>query len=159
MRMTFGDDIIRRFWKDQEVVLSRDIRQMTEFMVRGRYAMGIGAVRDVILPEFLAEGLGRNLKHLELDGIEHVSGGSDLAYIFNRPPHPNAAKLFVNWILTKEAQDLWSRHASINSRRVDLPPANPEAVATPGKKYIKIDSEELVDEVQKTQDIAKAVLG
>ncbi|MEK7216439.1 MAG: extracellular solute-binding protein [Chloroflexota bacterium] len=158
MRLALGDDIIKRVWKDQEAVLSRDLRQMTEFMVRGSYPICIGGISRVILEEFTAQGLGKNLKWAGIDNIDDVGGGSNIVWAFDRAPHPNAAKLFVNWLLTKEGQTIWSKHAVTNSRRVDVAPVVPYLVPTPGKKYPQNDAWNFVPELAKTQEIAKAAL-
>ena len=45
--------------------------------------------------------------------------------VFDRAPHPNAAKLFVNWWLTKEGQTAYHELASSSpppSLRDDVPP-------------------------------------
>ena len=44
----------------------------------------------------------------------------------NRAPHPNAAKVFVNWLLSREGQTAFQRVISMpgdakNSRRIDVP--------------------------------------
>ena len=158
LRMEKGDDFVKRLWKDQECAFSRDNRQLTEFMVRGRYAIGIGAVFREILEEFTAENLGKNLKRLDLESIDSVSGGRNNVWMFNKAPHPDAGKLFVNWLLSKEGSAIWSKYGATNSRRVDVPPAYPDVIPAPGKKYRSTDAWDMVDEFQKTQDLAKAVL-
>jgi ABC-type Fe3+ transport system substrate-binding protein len=159
MRLALGDDIIKRLWRDQEVALSREQRQLTEFMVRGRYPIGIGAVYRQVLDEFLPQGLGRNLKNLdEVEHVDYVGGGSNIVWVFDKAPHPNAAKLFANWLLTKEGQTIWSKHAITNSRRVDVAPAVPNLAPKPGRKYMQSDSFDIVPELAKTQDLAKAAL-
>jgi ABC-type Fe3+ transport system substrate-binding protein len=39
--------------------------------------------------------------------------------IFNRPAHPNAAKVLMNWILSREGQQLYAQYLDENSRRLD----------------------------------------
>ncbi len=158
MRLAYGDDIIKRLWKDQEAVLNRELRQITEMMVRGKYAIGIDAPIEFILPEFLDQGLGKNLKFLELDNVEHVSGGNDVLFLFNRAPHPNAAKVFINWVLSKEGSATWSKLVGTNSRRVDVEPYALDNIPSPGRKYIQIDKQELQAEWEKTQELAKQAL-
>lgn len=158
MRLAYGDDIIKRLWKDQEVVLSRDERQLTESMVRGRYAIGIGAVYKVVLAEFMAQGLAKNLKRLDLDNVDNVGASGNVLLVFNRAPHPTAAKLFANWLLTREGQATWTKHALSNSRRVDVEPTNPRVQPDPARKYPQLDAGGMLDEVAKTQDLAKAAL-
>jgi len=41
--------------------------------------------------------------------------------VFNRAPHPNAAKVYLNWLLSKEAQTTYARATSYISSRLDVP--------------------------------------
>ncbi|MSQ28336.1 MAG: hypothetical protein EXR51_09410 [Dehalococcoidia bacterium] len=82
--------------------------------------------------------------------MDNLNGGISAAFAFNRAPHPNAAKLFVNWLLTKEGSTVWSKAAGTNSRRTDVPPNDPQLVPTPGMKLIAIDRDEFADEWRKT---------
>ncbi|MEK7215166.1 MAG: extracellular solute-binding protein, partial [Chloroflexota bacterium] len=88
LRHAYGSDIIKRLWKDQEVVLMRDHRQMTEHLIRGRYAVGIGGVLRPVLQDFLNEGLGRNVKRVDMDNVDAVTGGVNIVGAFDRAPHP-----------------------------------------------------------------------
>jgi ABC-type Fe3+ transport system substrate-binding protein len=119
---------------DQEPGFTRDRRQVAEAVVRGRYPIVCGlALSD--LREFQAEGLGKNVKPLQLPEAETIVSGGGLFY-FNRAPHPNAAKVFINWLLSKEGQTVWCQAQGWNSRRVDVPPSEPDLAPTPGVKYL-----------------------
>jgi len=155
-RLNLGDDIIKKLFVDQEPVLSRDSRQVAEFMVRGRYPIALG-VNPLLLSQFQKQGLGKNLKlfHVpEMDTVNHAS----TVWLVNRAPHPNAAKLFINWLLTKDAQTHWAKEVETNSRRIGVEPGNPQFVVPKGAKFFQVDAEENLPEVIKTQDIAKAVI-
>jgi len=44
----------------------------------------------------------------------------------NRAPHPNAAKVFINWLLSRDGQTVFQKVISVpgdarNSRRIDVP--------------------------------------
>jgi iron(III) transport system substrate-binding protein len=155
-RLTLGDDIVKRLFVDQEPVLSRDTRQIAEFMVRGRYPIAL-AVNPLLLAQFQKQGLGKNIKLAHLPELDVVSFSSTV-WLVNRAPHPNAAKLFVNWLLTKEAQVHWAREVEQNSRRLGVEPGNPHLLPPKGAKLFQVDAEENLPEVIKTQDIAKAVI-
>ena len=155
-RLQLGDDVIKRLYVDQEPVLSRDTRQIAEFMVRGRYPIAL-AVNPLLLAQFQKQGLGKNIKLMHLPEIDVVSFSSTL-WLVNRAPHPNAAKLFANWLLTKEAQGHWAREVEQNSRRLGVDPGNPHLLPPKGAKLFQVDAEENLPEVVKTQDIAKAVI-
>jgi len=158
LRLKNGDDIITRLWKNQEPVLSRDGRQLTELVVRGRYPIGIG-VTQIFVDQFLSEGVGKNLKMIEaIPEFMSVSGSQDVLYVFKRRPHPNAAKLFANWFLTKEAQTLWGTNGSNSSRRTDVPAAVPGLLPKPGINYFAYDTATGIAAIAETYAIAQRVI-
>lgn len=57
--------------------------------------------------------------------------------LVNRAPHPNAAMVFLNWLLTKEGQTAWSKGMGYVSRRLDVPTDHVESYWVPkaGVKY------------------------
>jgi len=156
-RLNLGDDVIKKLFVDQEPVLSRDTRQIAEFMVRGRYPIALG-VNPLLLGQFQKQGLGKNLKYYHFPEMDTVNSSSSCLWLVNKAPHPNAAKVFVNWLLTKDAQAVWAKEVETNSRRVGVEPGNPAFVAPKGAKLLQVDAEENLPEVVKTQDIAKAVM-
>jgi len=54
-------------------------------------------------------------------------GGSSVIVLINRAPHPNAAKVFINWYLSREGQVTWQRAMNTvvieasDSMRIDIP--------------------------------------
>ena len=114
-RLNLGDDIIKRLYVDQEPVLSRDSRQVAEFMVRGRFPIALG-VNPLLLKQFQSQGLGKSLKLLRFPEIDTVNFGTT-AWLVNRAPHPSAARVLINWLLTRDAQAAWAKEVETNSRR------------------------------------------
>jgi len=138
LRLNLGDDFIKKLIVDQKPVFSRDTRLITEGMVRGQYAFGTGVVGQA-LDEFKAQGLGKNIKQLNIPEAESISPGFQ-AYMLKGAPHPNAAKVFLNWFLTKEGQTAYNKSTQEPSRRLDVPPVVPGYALVPGKKYVWISS-------------------
>jgi ABC-type Fe3+ transport system substrate-binding protein len=58
--------------------------------------------------------------------------------LLDRAPHPNAAKVYFNWVLSQEVQTLYSRATGYLSRRVDVPRdhVTPSLVPKPGVSYL-----------------------
>ena len=56
-------------------MLSRDTRQIAEFMVRGRYPIALG-VNPVLLSQFQKQGLGKNLKIFHFPEMDSVNSSS-----------------------------------------------------------------------------------
>jgi len=156
VRLNLGDDVIKKLFVDQEPVLSRDTRQIVEFMVRGRYPIAIG-VNTLILGQFLRQGLGKNLRLLHFPEMDTLNFASTL-WLVNKAPHPNAAKVFVNWLLTKDAQTVWAKEVEVNSRRAGVEPGNPQLLPPRGAKFFQVDAEENLPEVIKTQNVVRAVI-
>jgi ABC-type Fe3+ transport system substrate-binding protein len=118
LRKQFGDDFLRRLFVDQDPVVTYDRRQLAEFVVRGRYPIGIGLSSDMLLP-FQAEGIGNNVKPLRSDG-DPVGAGNGAVGLINRAPHPNAAKVFLNWLLSPDGQSVFAKATGYPSRRLDV---------------------------------------
>jgi ABC-type Fe3+ transport system substrate-binding protein len=120
-----GPDYIRKLFGDMQPVYGRDRRQITDWLAQGRYAMCVGC-RDT------ARAKSQGLPVDELDnvdwkeGVQLTSGGGSMSFI-KGAPNPNAAKVFVNWFLSRRGQialqkyqDLYGEDAP-NSRRIDIP--------------------------------------
>jgi iron(III) transport system substrate-binding protein len=150
-------DLIKKLLIDGEPQVIRDRRQNVEALVRGRVSFAVGILKAV-LNEFRKDGLAKNIVALDLPEMDYQP--HDIALYFNRAPHPNAAKLFLNWILTKEGQTAWSKHVFVNANRTDVPLVNPEDAPKPGVVYKNRNQEEIypvVGEVEKhIADLLKA---
>ena len=49
-----------------------------------------------------------------------MSGGSGNITLLKNAPHPNAAKVFLNWFLGPEGQETYSRAMGQGTRRFDV---------------------------------------
>ena len=157
LRQKYGDDIIRRLWKDQDVTLTRDLRQLVELMVRGRYAIGIG-LSNTVIEQFWSEGLGKSVKWIIVPPMMSASGGQDVIYLFKRRSHPNAAALFINWFLAKEGQTAWAQAAVNNSRRSDVEPLKPDQLPRPDLEYFHNDDWRNIEPITETYQLAQKIL-
>jgi ABC-type Fe3+ transport system substrate-binding protein len=90
--------------------------------------------------------------------MDTFNSSSSVVWLLNRAPHPSAARVFINWLLTKDAQVAWAREVETNSRRLGVEPGNPQYAVPRAAKLLQVDAEENLAEVVKTQDIGKAVI-
>ena len=81
--------------------------------------------------------------------------------LVSKAPHSNAAKVYINWVLGKEAQALLVDAARWVSRRKDVPPKDPAAVLKPGGKYFKVYTEDntFLYKTKKYRALMKEVFG
>ena len=155
--MVRGEDFWTRLLQ-QEVVATRDLRQQAEWLVRGTYPIA-GGVDTTFLVPFVREGLGRNVTPLALntEAGGRLEVGFGTAYLLDRAPHPNAARVYLNWLLSREGQVAWSTATARNSRRLDVAPS-PEAAPDPSKTYATTNAEAAQDFQLRTQELARDVL-
>lgn len=116
-----GKELLRRLLVEQKYDLTLDYRQILEEVARGNYLLGLG-VHQGIYEELAKKGLP--LGRFATDSIKeggYLTTATASLGLMNRPPHPNAAKVFMNWLLTKDGQTGYSRASGYWSRRLDVP--------------------------------------
>jgi ABC-type Fe3+ transport system substrate-binding protein len=50
----------------------------------------------------------------------YTTGGYGHLMIIKNPPHPNATRVFVNWLLGRDGQEIFGRGMGVASRRMDI---------------------------------------
>ena len=100
-----GPEFLRRFHADTEIAIVRSNEQMLDWLSAGKYAFGIGA-RDVDTAMLQGLPLNQFLPASLKEGSSVTAYNGTLSH-FNRAPHPNAAKVAVNWLLSREGQTAW----------------------------------------------------
>ena len=93
-------EYVRRLLTEQRPVWQDTVRITTEWVATGRYPIGLG-VSEPELTRLQNDGVGRNVKPLEYGGGNMAASG---VAVFRNAPHPNAAKVFVNWLVSREGQ-------------------------------------------------------
>ncbi|MBI2531977.1 MAG: extracellular solute-binding protein [Deltaproteobacteria bacterium] len=102
----------------QELLLGRDQRVLAESLAKGRVAVMMGLTYYSFAP-FVKAGLPiKSLPALK-EGTYGTAGSGNLAIIKN-PAHPNATKVFVNWVLSREGQEIVSKALGQATRRLDV---------------------------------------
>jgi iron(III) transport system substrate-binding protein len=112
-----GEEYLRKLVA-QDLVLGRDQRVLAEQLAKGRVAVLIGLTHYSYLP-FLKAGLPIKPLPTLKDGTYGTAGSGNLAVI-KEPPHPNATKIFINWLLSREGQELSSKGLGQATRRLDV---------------------------------------
>jgi ABC-type Fe3+ transport system substrate-binding protein len=113
---TKGEEFLLKLAKQDPVVMA-NARQLAEALAKGKIALCIGCSRHNVTP-FIKAGLPVKLLPIAKEGDE-ATGGYAVGVLKNAP-HPNAAKVFVNWILSKEGQELWGQAMVDGTRRLDV---------------------------------------
>ena len=128
MMAMFGEDWLKRFFSETDLVFARSGAQLAQDLIAGKYAVCIGASMD----QFRREGAGQNVERVFISNPDQplhadfqwlpvtccgsgkgnadgpvdgwISGGAAYSnvQVGKNPPHAKAAQLFVNWVLTRE---------------------------------------------------------
>ena len=95
-----GPEFVRRLLSEMDLTLFRDRRQGLDWLATGRFPIC-----------FWCEGVEKGKQQgLPLESFElmkegaALSAGQGFLTLVNQAPHPNAAKVFVNWFLSREGQ-------------------------------------------------------
>jgi len=137
-----GPVFVRRLFRDMEITLFRDRSQGTNWLAGGKFPICL-LCRDLDK----AKQQGLPVDDIAPDQIKEGGtvggGGSSVIVLINRAPHPNAAKVFINWYLSRQGQTVWQdvmnkkEVEASDSMRVDIAKDDvlPEARRLEGKKY------------------------
>lgn len=114
-----GPEFIRRLFSELDIAIGANTRQTMDWVASGKFALGLFVGRDI--ETALKQGLPvAEINLVKSDGAMLTSSAGSISWI-NRAPHPNAAKVFVNWFLSRDGQIAWQTHTDRNSLRTDIP--------------------------------------
>ncbi len=117
LREIKGEEYLKKL-VDQKLALSRDQRVLAEILAKGKLALVLGLTYYSYAP-FIKAGLPVAPLPAPKEGV-YVSGGSGHLVVLKNAPHPNAAKVFVNWFMGREGQEVYSRAMHQATRRLDV---------------------------------------
>jgi iron(III) transport system substrate-binding protein len=142
-----GQEWVRTYLLNAGITFSDDRRIIETWLVSGRYPLQAVATGTEEYNRLAKKGLP--IKQVMLPkqlGLIRAGGSGCCISVFANAPHSNAAKLFVNWFLSKEGQTL--THTQIpaidrSSLRTDIPLGEvvPEQRRAPGKEYAFPDAD------------------
>ncbi|MPZ78338.1 MAG: extracellular solute-binding protein [Deltaproteobacteria bacterium] len=153
---TLGKEYLRRMLAEMDITISSDSRQMGDWLAGGKFAFSIfGPVSRMDLDKMKTQGLPVDWfdpDHLK-EGA-YITAGSGGVALIDRPPHPNAAKVAINWLLSREGQTIYQRLFTLgeegpDSLRIDIPkdkvPRGNRRPASDENRYTFVDRAEWMD--------------
>ena len=146
-----GGEFIRRLYGEMDVTLTQEIRQATDWLAHGKFAICFFCSEIL---KVKAQGLPvEEVRSAQWKESRVISAGNMGSIALpSQPPHPNATKVFVNWLLSREGQTALQRATNTprnteESLRVDVPKdvVRSELRRVDGVKYILVDKPEYID--------------
>jgi len=144
-RKDLGPEYLKRLYGEMDVTLSRNLPQIADWIAGGKFSIAIGGVD---CDDLAAKGLPVVPIHFE--GIAAVGAGTDPASWLASSPNANAAKVFLNWILSRDGQNQFQKLTRENSLRVDILKdgiINPFYVLDAKREYLFTGLEEHKDKI------------
>jgi iron(III) transport system substrate-binding protein len=112
-----GEEFLKKL-AGQELFLTREQRLLGESLAKGRFALTIGVTYYSLAPFIKA---GQPIKPTpEPKEGSYTSSGSGTLSVVKNAAHPNAAKVFLNWLLGKEGQEIYGKAMGQATRRLDV---------------------------------------
>ena len=156
-----GPEYMRKFFGGMDNTYAKNWQQMTNWLAHGKFAICMGCKDSQ-----RAKNQGLPVDDFDTthwkEGSSFSAGGGSLAYM-NQAPHPNAAKVFINWFLSRKGQIALQKLGDVddpaNSRRIDIPKDDvpPENRLQPGAKYFDVVKPEYGD-MKPIFDLAKEIM-
>lgn len=126
-----GEEYLKRLL-EQNLLIQMERRVLADSLAKGKIAVTVGPSYYTFV-SFIKAGIPiRPFPRLK-EGT-FVTFGSGPPVVIKNSPHPNAAKVFVNWLLSKEGQELWGKTHGQPTRRVDV---NTSSLADIGEQAAK----------------------
>ena len=146
----FGDKFVRDLFQKQGIVSTSDKRQQVDWLARGKYPVALGMEQGFLL-DFQKKGVGQNVKPVPSSQDDSLK----VVHLVNKAPHPNAARVYVNWILSEEGQRDIVKGTEGISMRKDVDPPGKEKTSDPLSPAHKRLYEEKADIREKVQELVR----
>jgi iron(III) transport system substrate-binding protein len=133
--VTKGREFCTKLFQGQKVAVSRDYSQVADWVAHASYPIVFGATHQYLIQYYQA---GIPLKEMNMPDIPPTTTGNfGIVNLWNNAPHPNAAKVFVNWIASKEGLTVYGELESAAPVRKDIDPTwlAPEQAFREGVEY------------------------
>ncbi len=112
-----GEEFLKKL-AQQQLLVSQNLRQIAEALAKGKLALALGIGFAQTEP-FVKSGLPLKELPQPREGLPGSNGYGTLGVVKN-PPHPNATKVFVNWLLSKDGQEFYGKVMLQSTRRIDV---------------------------------------
>lgn len=154
--MEEAKDFLRQLVSKQKGVIERDNRLHVETVARGKYAIAMGTSPEVVASFIEAGAPVVAVVAKEGTNVTSAAAGATMP---TKMAHPNAAIVFLNWLLSKEGQSVLARGWGTPSMRIDasVEGLDPLFLFIPGEKIFP-PSEEKSLAMGEWMGIAKKII-
>ena len=159
-----GGDFVRKFLTDQDPKVLENPQQLDNTLMRGGAALAFG-MQNTSYATCLKDGGCKNIMPVPQLAITLSRGLS----VFKNAPHPEATKVFINWLLSKNGQTVavreWAKYnlSGAVSMRKDVEPHPDHKADQPDfskpDQYVWVSTDDGAKEIDAVVKIFKDATG
>jgi ABC-type Fe3+ transport system substrate-binding protein len=155
----YGREGARQILVDQEPLLLKGNSEVAEQHIRGTRPLSTNRMSPDAMIPYRDAGVRLNLDLARPEDLAIISTVGNAPTVLRNPPHPNATKVFLNWIASRAGQEYLSETLTNNSARKGVAPGDPQAVPQPGREYFEVHQEEnMTGIMQEAQRVARELV-
>ena len=146
-----GPKFLTGLYGEMKVVQSDSMRQIADWLAVGKFAIAVpanGSHRDVKSAQTQGLPIG-TFKPDQFKEGANLNTAIGIVALLKQAPHPNAAKLALNWLLSREGQIAFQVHEKrlADSLRIDIPKddISPDIRRVSGIKYFSSEDPAFID--------------
>lgn len=140
----YGREGLKKLFVDQDVLLVKGNVEVAEQVIRKARPVSLTSVSPDAQIKYREAGVKLNLENLTIPELGRAGTNGSCPAVFKKPPNPNATKVFINWVLSRQGQKFISEARGEPSARTDIPIANPQDAPQPGVDYLNAHKEEVM---------------
>ena len=145
----FGPEFVERFIRELDIFFTNDTLNMVNGLVQGKFHALFGGLGTQDPEDLEDKGLPITQPPYDVTTVKTIgpTGSSNNVAVLNRRPHPNAAKLYINWLLSREGQTVWmddpdeEQNPTLRTDDIPFGTTDPDDRRLPGVTYLIILAE------------------
>ena len=155
----YGEEFVKRLFVDQKPLISNNKRQLADWLGHGKVWVSF-AVEVETARRMKEDGLPIDVIKVP-DMPSTLTAGNGLISLIKNAPHPNAARVFLNWIASKEGLEILgrSRKRAVTRNDIDESYALSWEIPDPNVEYLDAYNWEFyLTEVPKVRRLMRELL-
>ena len=145
----FGPEFVERFIRETDIFFTTDALSMLNGLVNGKFHGIYGGTGAQDPEELEDKGLPIAQPQYDVTSVKTIAptGSANNVAVLNRRPNPNAAQLYINWLLSREGQTVWmddpeeDQNPSLRTDDIPFGTTDPDERRKPGVTYLIIVAE------------------
>jgi iron(III) transport system substrate-binding protein len=142
------------------LVFTSDGTQLVDWVARGQYPVAISPNEFHVVE---AKRKGLPIEPISATSMQeggYITSAVGNVAVINNAPHPNAVKLYLNWLLSRDGQTEYSRETLYPSRRKDVPTDHllETSLPRPGPHYRENYTAPFLRVQAEVQDFVRSVI-